>query len=112
MDSSADDAERLRRRREAADRAATRPPGGAIPDRTRVGQVSGTGGGDAAGRFYEVTAMDVLGAEVEGGDGDLVDAGYAFLALNLGTEAPIVDETVVICTYVDFRWVFRWDGSA
>lgn len=104
MESDRDDAERLRRRREAADRAATRRPGAAVPSRVRVGKV--VAGAVAGLKSFEVQAYLVTGAETEGTTGTLTDASYSFFATNLGAGTPAVNE-VVVCHYVDYRWCFR-----
>jgi hypothetical protein len=59
--------------------------------------------------FYGCSPMTVLGAEVEGGAGSLTPGTSTFLALNVGSAIPSTG-TTVLATYVDNRWVFRYDG--
>lgn len=105
---SEDEAARLRDRLQESYRAYTRRPGAVRPSRVRVAEVTGVGGGGGPNRYFTVTAKDVSGAETEGGAGTLTAAGYTFKALNLGTTAPAL-AVHVICTYVEDRWVFRYD---
>lgn len=61
----------------------------------------------SAAAFYGCVAQAVFGSETEGGSPTLT-AAETFLALNLGSAVPSPD-TPVICTFVDNRWVFRYD---
>ena len=63
----------------------------------------------AAQRFYACVAQTVLGAEVEGGPGNFTPGPASFYALNLGSSIPPVG-TYVLATFVESRWVFRYDG--
>lgn len=63
----------------------------------------------AASAFYSVVPQSVLGTETEGAAATLTARSGVVLALNLGTAIPAVG-TYVICTYVNSRWVFRYDG--
>ena len=59
--------------------------------------------------FYGVVATTLLGAEVEGGAGQITPGTGQFFALNLGTAVPPSGTDIVI-VYVPSRWVFRYDG--
>ena len=63
----------------------------------------------AAQRFYACVAQTVLGVESEGGSGSFSPGPASFFALNLGTSIPPVG-TYVVATFVESRWVFRYDG--
>lgn len=63
----------------------------------------------AAQQFYACVPQTVLGKEVEGGPGTLTPDSASFFALNLGTAIPPVG-TTILATFVDSRWVFRYDG--
>ena len=60
-------------------------------------------------QFYACTVQTVLGNEVEGGAGTLSPNPSTFYALNLGTAVPPVG-TTILATFVESRWVFRFDG--
>ena len=60
-------------------------------------------------RFFACVPQTVLGAEVEGGPGTLSPNPATFFALNLGTAVPPVG-TNLLATFVESRWVFRYDG--
>ena len=60
-------------------------------------------------RFYACVAQTVLGREVEGGPAILSASPATFFALNLGTAVPPVG-TAILATFVESRWVFRFDG--
>ena len=60
-------------------------------------------------RFYACVAQTVLGKEVEGGPATLSANPANFFALNLGTAVPPVG-TTILATFVENRWVFRFDG--
>jgi hypothetical protein len=59
--------------------------------------------------FYACSPLTVLGIEVEGGSGSLSVATSTLFALNLGSAIPPTG-TNVIATFVENRWVFRYDG--
>jgi hypothetical protein len=59
--------------------------------------------------FYACSPLMVLGQEVEGGTGTLTAGSATFYALNLGSTVPPVG-TSVLTTFVESRWVFRYDG--
>jgi hypothetical protein len=63
----------------------------------------------SAQQFYACSPVTVLGHEVEGGTGTLTAIGSTFFGLNLGSAVPPVG-TIVLTTFVDHRWVFRYDG--
>lgn len=63
----------------------------------------------AAGSFFAVATAQAFGAEVEGGAGSVTAGSDTFHALNVGTAVP-PSGTNVIATFVDYRWVFRYDG--
>ncbi len=63
----------------------------------------------SASQFFACFPMTVLGPEVEGGPGTLAPGTTTFLALNLGSAIP-PKGTSVLATFVDNRWVFRYDG--
>ena len=60
-------------------------------------------------QFYACVGQTVLGVEVEGGPGSFTPGPASFFALNLGTSIPPVG-TYVLATFVESRWVFRYDG--
>lgn len=62
-----------------------------------------------AQQFYACSPQTVLGQEVEGGAGTLSPIPATFFALNLGTAVPPIG-TSILATYVESRWVFRYDG--
>ena len=59
--------------------------------------------------FYACSPLTILGPEVEGGSGTTTPGTSKFLALNLGSAVPPVGANLLV-TYVDNRWVFRYDG--
>lgn len=63
----------------------------------------------SAQRFYACVPQTVLGAEVEGGPGILSPSSSTFFALNLGTAIPPTG-TNILATFIESRWVFRFDG--
>lgn len=63
----------------------------------------------AAQSFYACVPQTVLGKEKEGGTGILTPGTATFFALNLGTAVPPVG-TSILATFVESRWVFRYDG--
>jgi hypothetical protein len=63
----------------------------------------------SAQQFFACSPLSVLGPEVEGGTGTLSVGNSTFFALNLGSAIP-PSGTSVIVTYVDNRWVFRFDA--
>ncbi len=64
---------------------------------------------NSAQAFYACSPLSVLGPEVEGGAGSLSLGSSTFFALNLGSSVPPVGTNLLV-TYVDSRWVFRFDG--
>ncbi len=63
----------------------------------------------SAQRFFACVPQTVLGAEVEGGPALVPPGTSTFFALNLGTAVPPTG-TDVLATFVESRWVFRYDG--
>jgi hypothetical protein len=63
----------------------------------------------AAQVFYACSPLTVLGTEVEGGPAILTTGSSTFFSLNLGSAIPPVG-TNVLATFVDNRWIFRYDG--
>ena len=59
--------------------------------------------------FYACSPLTILGPEVEGGPGALTSGGSTLFALNLGSAIPPIGVNV-LATFVDNRWVFRYDG--
>ncbi len=59
--------------------------------------------------FYACSPLTVLGREVEGGEGTVTAGPSTFLALNVGSAIPPAG-TNLLATFVDNRWVFRYDG--
>lgn len=109
MDTAYDDASRLRIGRDRDRQASTRykplPDSGAP---CRVANIV-TSSGPAAPGFFTVSTQIVTGVETAGSAGILTAAGYNFVAMNLGSVVPPVG-TAVLVTFVDMRWVFRYDG--
>ena len=62
-----------------------------------------------AGVFYACEPLTVLGPEVEGSSGVVSPSGATFLAFNLGASVP-PQSSAVLVTFVNHRWVFRYDG--
>lgn len=106
-----DEAKRLRARDEAlADSLSRRDPAPTFGTPSLVAQTRAIGAyPTSAQRFFACTPRTVLGREVEGGAGTLTSSTSTFLALNLGTAIPPAGTDVLI-TFVDSRWVFRFDG--
>ena len=106
-----DEAKRLRERDEALRDVLSRrdrPPSFGSPSlvvQTRTLTTYPT----SAQRFYACVAQTVLGAEVEGGPATLTPTPASFFALNLGSSIPPAG-TYVLATFVESRWVFRYDG--
>ena len=63
----------------------------------------------APGQYFACEPMSVLGVEAEGEIGTFTNFGAIFFALNLGTAIP-PSGTKLIVTFVENRWVFRYDG--
>ncbi len=59
--------------------------------------------------FYACLPLTVLGSEVEGGSAVFSAGSAKFFALNLGVAIPPVG-TRMVTTFVESRWVFRYDG--
>lgn len=62
-----------------------------------------------AQNFFACAPLTILGLEVEGGTGVIMPGSATFLALNLGSAVPPAG-TNIVATFVDSRWVFRFDG--
>ena len=111
MTQSLDEAKRLRARDEALDDDLSRR--GRAPSFGSPGIVAQTTTiktyPTSAQRFYACVPQTVLGAEVEGGAGSFSPGSATFFALNLGTAVP-PSGTNVLATFVESRWVFRYDG--
>ena len=110
-DPSLDEARRLRARDEAlADGLSRRDPPPSFGTPSLVAQTGAIGTyPTSAQRFFACTPRTVMGREVEGGAGTLTSTGATLLALNLGSAIP-PSGTDVLVTFVDSRWVFRFDG--
>jgi hypothetical protein len=108
--SAPDDAQRLRIDDALARDEATRdaPPRAAGSRSVVATTTTVTTYPTAAARFYAVTPQAVLGAETEGGSGSVSALSGTFYALNLGGTVP-PNGTQVLCTFVEYRWVFRYD---
>jgi hypothetical protein len=63
----------------------------------------------AAQQFYACSPLTVLGPEIEGGPGTVTPGPSTFFALNLGSAVPPIGAKI-LATFVDNRWVFRYDG--
>jgi hypothetical protein len=63
----------------------------------------------SAQQFYACSPLTILGLEVEGGAGITTPGASTLFALNLGSAVPPLGASVV-ATFVDNRWVFRYDG--
>ena len=61
-----------------------------------------------AQRFYAITVQAILGTETEGGAGTVTARSGRIYALNLGSSIP-PNGTKVVCDFVPYRWVFRYD---
>ena len=59
--------------------------------------------------FFACSPLTILGTEVEGGAGTISSGSSTFFALNLGSAVPPVGSNLLV-TFVDNRWVFRYDG--
>jgi hypothetical protein len=62
-----------------------------------------------AGAFYGMQPQSIFGDEVEGGAGTSTNYGVPFLSYNLGGAIP-GNGTQHLNSYIDNRWVFRYDG--
>ena len=108
----ADEADRLRERQDESDRLATVAPGfQGVGSRGLLCQTTTAPSGGSyptsAGKFFWVQALDVFGAEVEGGAGTTTASGEKFLALHYGATAPAVSAKVWV-DWVSFRFVFDY----
>lgn len=106
-----DDSQRLRVQQRASDSEATRDRG--VTTRGApcfvVQTVAQTTYPTIAESFFATEIVTVLGTEAELAAGDLrVASGYVY-CLNLGSAIPPMG-TNVLATFVDNRWVFRYDG--
>lgn len=63
----------------------------------------------SASSYFACEPLTILGAETEGSNGVVLGSGVTILALNLGSSVPPL-ATAVIISYVNHRWVFRYDG--
>jgi hypothetical protein len=63
----------------------------------------------SAQSFYACSPLSILGTEVEGGEGTITAEPSTFFALNVGSAVPPTG-TNILATFVDNRWVFRYDG--
>jgi hypothetical protein len=107
-----DDGQRLRNQSKATTLAATRPPPvtmSGAPAMTAKILAGSTGLPTTPAVFFAVQGGIVTGDEAEGGTGTLIGGLATFYALNLGTAIPALGSFVLI-TYVNSRWVFRYDG--
>ena len=108
---SLDEAKRLRIRDEALldwwSRSDSHPSFGSpsLVAKTKTIQTYPT----TAQKFYACEPQTVLGKEEEGGAGTLTSGQASLFAFNLGTAIPPVG-TAVLATFVESRWVFRYDG--
>lgn len=59
--------------------------------------------------YYAVEIVELGGAEVEGGAGDITGTGEQVLAYNTGSAIP-PSGTLVVVTEVPHRFVFHFDG--
>lgn len=98
------DARRLRiADQDARDEATRLPPPSAVGAAALVCTVT-TG---SASKFCTCQPQMVTGAETTGAAGTLASSGGTLVALNLGGGNP-TGKTVLV-TFVQFRWVFRFD---
>lgn len=63
----------------------------------------------SAGKFFAIKFTAITGTESEGSSATLATRTSIIYAYNLGTAIPATGTTVV-CTWVPYRWVFRYDG--
>lgn len=63
----------------------------------------------AAGAFYACETLQVYGVESEGSPATRTGQGNTFYAYNLGGAVPPTG-TEVLVSFVEFRWVFRFDA--
>jgi hypothetical protein len=63
----------------------------------------------SAQRFFACSPLTVLGLEVEGGEGTITPGTSTLFALNLGSAVPPVGANI-LATFIENRWVFRYDG--
>lgn len=106
-----DDAYRLRSRDDDDRERRAAPPGQSSRGApTMVGRTKTVGTyPTAAAKFYACSPVGVTGPESEGSSGTkTVDTSATIYAFNLGTAIP-PSGTDVLLTFVDSRWVFRWD---
>lgn len=109
-DADFDDASRLRAARDTSDNTATRRRRTGTAGSPSVVAKVVTVTGAASPSYFKMQGQVLLGAEVEGGAGTLSNNTAAtFMAMNLGTVKPPAT-TALICTFVDYRWAFRYDG--
>jgi hypothetical protein len=63
----------------------------------------------AAARYFACKSLQITGTETEGSTGTVGAGSDTVYVLNLGTAIP-PSGTNVLATFVDYRWVFRYDG--
>lgn len=76
-----------------------------------VGRVVTPSTAIAVGKFLTVTPLSVLGAEVEGGAGATTVDSSAAIAVYLVGPQPAQQGDLLVCRFVDFRWVADRGGS-
>jgi hypothetical protein len=57
--------------------------------------------------FYYMTITAVTGSEVEGATATFTAGTDHFFACNIGSAIPPIG-TELVCTFVDYRWTFRY----
>ena len=62
-----------------------------------------------AGAYYACTPLFVSGTQTEGTAGSTSTATGTMLVLNVGSAIP-PSGTKIVATFVDHRWVVRYDG--
>ena len=62
-----------------------------------------------AATFFGCLPVTAMGTETEGTAGTLTTGSGVLYALNLGTAIP-PSGTMLLVTFTDHRWVFRYDG--
>jgi hypothetical protein len=108
-DDAFDDAARLRLHQHHSNLAETRKDQVATHGAPcLVGKVTTSSGPTSPG-FFAVAIYTVTGTLVEGATGTLTSAGYSIIAMNVGSAVPPAG-TAILCTFTDFRWVFRYDS--
>lgn len=107
------DARRLRMQDTQTDDAFTRTdssPDDGSPSIVCVTTTKGTYP-QVANALFWVQSQSVTGTETEGGQGNVASDGSApFLAYNLGSAVPTQGVSRFVVKFVNYRWVFRYDG--